>query len=60
MALAMAAIGGTIGTSPTPRTPKGWPGLATSTITVSIVEAACKVLNEMATFEEAEVSGKLT
>src|SRR5262252_6195383 len=37
MALAIAAIGGTRGTSPAPRTPKGWPGLGTSTITVSII-----------------------
>ncbi len=32
-----AAMGGTKETSPTPRTPRGWPGLATSTITVSIM-----------------------
>ena len=37
MALPTAAGGGTMGTSPTPRTPKGWPGLGTSTITVSIM-----------------------
>ena len=37
MALAIAAIGGTIGTSPTPLTPYGWVGLATSTITVSSI-----------------------
>src|SRR5262245_13952621 len=37
IALAMAAGGGTIGTSPTPRTPYGCPGFGTSTITVSIM-----------------------
>jgi len=37
MALATAASGGTIGTSPTPRTPYGWRGFAISTITVSII-----------------------
>src|SRR5271156_2320514 len=37
IALATAAIGGTIGTSPTPRAPNGWRGLGTSTITVSII-----------------------
>src|SRR3984893_13439882 len=37
MALATAAIGGTIGTSPTPRAPKGWRGFALSTMTVSII-----------------------
>ena len=37
MALATAAMGGTSGTSPTPRTPNGWPLLATSTMTVSIM-----------------------
>ena len=37
IALATAAIGGTNDTSPTPRTPRGWPGLATSTMTVSII-----------------------
>ena len=37
MALAMAAIGGTIGTSPTPRAPNGWRGFGTSTSTVSII-----------------------
>ena len=36
-AFATAAIGGMIGTSPTPRTPKGWFGLGTSTSTVSII-----------------------
>ncbi len=29
-------------------------------LAMSLVEAACKVLNEMATFEEAAVSGKIT
>ena len=33
---AMAGMGGTMGTSPTPFTPNGWSGLATSTITASI------------------------
>ena len=37
IALATAAIGGMIGTSPTPRTPYGWLGLGTSTMTVSIM-----------------------
>ncbi len=36
-ALATAASGGTIGTSPTPLTPKGWRGFGTSTITASII-----------------------
>jgi hypothetical protein len=30
-------IGGTIGTSPTPRAPNGWRGFGTSTITASII-----------------------
>src|SRR5437879_5133161 len=37
MALARAARGGMMGTSPTPRSPKGWRGLGTSTSTVSIM-----------------------
>ena len=37
IALATAAIGGTIGTSPTPRAPNGWRGFGTSTITASII-----------------------
>jgi hypothetical protein len=37
IALATAAIGGTIGTSTTPRTPNGWRGFGTSTITASII-----------------------
>ena len=37
MALAIAAMGGTMHTSPTPRIPNGWPGFAISTITVSII-----------------------
>ena len=37
IALATAAIGGTIGTSPTPRAPNGWRGFAFSTMTVSII-----------------------
>src|SRR5262249_29870361 len=37
IALATAAIGGTIGTSPTPRAPNGCRGLAFSTMTVSII-----------------------
>jgi hypothetical protein len=37
IALAIAAIGSTIGTSPTPRTPKGCRGFGTSTITGSII-----------------------
>ena len=37
IALATAAIGGTIGTSPTPRAPNGWRGFGTSTMTVSII-----------------------
>ena len=37
MALAMAARGGTMGDSPTPRIPKGWRGLGTWMITVSII-----------------------
>jgi len=36
-ALAIAAIGGTIGTSPTPRAPNGCRGLGTSTSTASII-----------------------
>src|SRR5271165_2805164 len=36
MALAIAAIGGTMFTSPTPLAPKGWAGLGTSTKTASI------------------------
>ena len=36
IALATAAIGGTIGTSPTPPTPNGCRGFGTSTITASI------------------------
>ena len=36
MALPTAGTGGTIGTSPTPRTPYGCTGFGTSTITVSI------------------------
>ena len=36
MALAIAAIGGTIGTSPTPRTPNGWLGTGFSTMMVSM------------------------
>ena len=37
IALATAASGGAIGTSPTPRTPKGCMSLGTSTMTVSII-----------------------
>ena len=37
MALAMAPSGGTIGVSPTPRTPYGCFGLATSTRIASII-----------------------
>src|SRR5262249_7485657 len=37
IALATAAIGGTIGTSPQPRAPNGWRGFGTSTRTVSII-----------------------
>ena len=37
MALASAARGGAMFASPTPRTPNGWPGLFTSTITASII-----------------------
>ena len=37
IALATAAIGGTIGTSPTPRAPNGWRGFGTSIMTVSII-----------------------
>ena len=37
IALATAAIVGTNGTSPKPRTPNGCPSLATSTTTVSII-----------------------
>src|SRR5215813_326478 len=37
IALAIAANGGIIGTSPTPRTPKGCRGFGTSTMTVSIM-----------------------
>src|SRR4029453_6923082 len=37
MALAMAPSGGTMGVSPTPRTPYGCLGLPTSTSTVSII-----------------------
>jgi len=37
MALATAAIGGTIGTSPTPRAPNGCRGFGTSIMTVSII-----------------------
>ena len=37
MAFAIAAMGGTIGTSPTPRAPKGCLGFGTSTTTVSII-----------------------
>src|SRR5204862_7773056 len=37
IALATAAIGGTIGTSPTPLAPNGWRGFGTSTITASII-----------------------
>ena len=48
MALAMAAGGGTMGTSPTPRTPKGWPGLGTSTITVSVLPEQAAVAVEIA------------
>ena len=33
----IAAMGGTMGTSPTPLTPYGWPGLATSTMIVLII-----------------------
>ena len=36
-ALAIAGVGGTILASPTPLTPNGCPGLATSTMTVSII-----------------------
>src|SRR5262245_9481331 len=36
-AFAIAAIGGTIGVSPTPRTPYGCLGLGTSTMMVSII-----------------------
>ena len=36
-AFAIAAGGGTMLASPTPRAPNGCPGLATSTITVSII-----------------------
>ena len=37
LVLAIAAIGGTIGTSPTPRAPNGWRGFGTSTSTASII-----------------------
>src|SRR5262245_31938691 len=37
MALAMAAMGGTMGVSPMPRTPYGWRGLGTSTMIASII-----------------------
>src|SRR5438128_588703 len=37
MALAIAAIGGTMGVSPTPRTPYGWRGFGTSTMIASII-----------------------
>ncbi len=37
IALAIAAIGGTIGTSPTPRAPNGWRGFGTSMRTASII-----------------------
>src|ERR1700687_4486392 len=37
IALATAAGGGTIETSPTPREPIGWPGAGTSTMQVSII-----------------------
>ena len=36
-ALASAAGGGTMFTSPTPLTPNGWAGLGFSTMTVSII-----------------------
>ena len=37
IALATAAIGGTIGTSPTPLAPNGWRGFGISTKTASII-----------------------